>query len=186
MDIRDAIYHRRSIRSYSDQTPSREQIVQLIKDAVQAPNSINRQAWAFTVVTGRARLADLSREAKAHATASPAVDIPAGLRSLLASETFNIFYDASALIIISATTADDMSPQDCCLAASMLMLSAYSQGMGTCWVGFAEGWLRTAQAKSELRIPPGHRPIAPIIVGYPRVAPEKVSVRLAPNIAWIA
>jgi nitroreductase len=184
MDMRDAIYHRRSIRDYQDHAPSRERITQLIADAAQAPNSINRQAWAFTVVTGRERLAELSREAKAHAVAAPSTYVPAGLRDLLGDPDFNIFYNAPVLIVVSATSADVMVAQDCCLAAQTLMLSAHARELGTCWIGFAEGWLNTAEAKKRLGIAQDHQPIAPIILGHPRTQPQPPG-RRTPQIAWI-
>jgi nitroreductase len=184
MGVLEAIYGRRSIRDYDARQPSRELIQQLIADAVQAPNSVNRQAWSFVVVQGRAKLAQVSRQAKAHALAGLTAAAAPELRSHLEREAFDIFYNAPALVVICATLPDPMVAQDCCLAAQTLMLSAFARGLGSCWIGFAEGWLNTAEAKHELGIPEDHTPIAPIIFGYPRFLPAPTGRKPAP-IAWI-
>src|SRR5512140_1917053 len=101
MELHQAIYERRSIRDYRDEPVAAGVIEGLIGDAVQAPNSMDRQAWSFTVVRGRERLAGYSREALAHM--AQANTMP-GL--LAANPGFNIFYNAPALIVISATMSD--------------------------------------------------------------------------------
>lgn len=184
MGVLEAIRGRRSIRDYEAREPSRELIQQLLADAVQAPNSINRQAWSFVVVRGRERLAEISRRAKAHALATSALETAPELQNLLASEAFDIFYNAPVLVVICATLPDPMVAQDCCLAAQTLMLSTFARGLGSCWIGFAEGWLNTAEGKAQLRIPPDHAPVAPIIIGYPRAVPAPTG-RRAPQIAWV-
>lgn len=184
MGVLEAIYGRRSIRDYEAREPSRELLQQVLADAVQAPNSINRQAWSFVVVRGRDRLAEISQHAKAHALAAFPAEASPELRGLLASEAFDIFYNAPTLVVICASLPDPMVAQDCCLAGQTLMLSAFARGLGSCWIGFAEGWLDTAEGRRQLGIPPSHAPIAPIIMGYPRTIPTSTG-RKPPQVAWI-
>ncbi len=184
MDVLRAIYGRRAIRQFEADTPSGKVIESVIADAVQAPNSINRQAWSFIVVQGRERLAAYSREAKAAALGALPPAVTSELRGMLQAPDFNIFYDAPALVIVCATLDEPMVHQDCCLAAQTLMLAAHAKGLGTCWIGFAEGWLNLAQTKRELGIPPGHVAVAPIIIGYPREVPKPPGRRAA-AIMWI-
>jgi nitroreductase len=172
MDIFEAVRDRRAVRDYQDRAPSRELIEQVIADAVHAPNSINRQAWSFTVVQSASQLAAISDAAKAFALASASTNAPAGLHDVLASPGFHIFYNASILIVIVATLPDAMVAQDCCLAAQTLMLSAHARGLATCWIGFAESWLNTSDGKRQLSIPEDHAVVAPIIIGYPQVIAE--------------
>jgi hypothetical protein len=56
------------------------------------------------------------------------------------------------LIVICAADADDWAIEDCALAAENLMLGAYALGLGTCWIGFAQRWLTTADGKSVLGV----------------------------------
>src|SRR5690606_5425914 len=102
--------------------------------------------------------------------------LPAGpetdaLRPRLQDPVFDIFYGAPVLMIISATAPDDMAVYDCCLAAQNLMRSAYANRLGTCWIGLAQAWLQTPEAKMRLGIPPEARPVVSIIVGRPAGAP---------------
>lgn len=180
MQLLDAIQQRRSIRDYHPKLPSNALIEAVIMDAIHAPNSMNRQAWSFLVIRGRTRLARYSQEAIAALGAS----IPAALRGLVASPGFNIFYNAPALILICATQRDPMVAHDCCLAAQTLMLAAPERGLGTCWIGFAEAWLATPQARQELGIANDQLPIAPIIIGYPQTIPPPTP-RQQPAIRWL-
>lgn len=77
-----------------------------------------------------------------------------------------------------------MAEQDCCLAAENLMLAAFAKGLGSCWIGFAEIWLRSPEGKKALGIPSEQVAVAPIILGYPGGNPVAPG-RCAPEIVWI-
>ncbi|CAN5660060.1 nitroreductase [soil metagenome] len=138
MELQQAIYGRRSIRDFRAEPISREVIEELLTDAVQAPNSINRQTWSFAVVRGRERLARYSRLALA---SLPLQHVEPKMAQLVASPGFNIFYNAPMLVVVCATVPDPMVRHDCTLAAATLMLAAHGKGLGSCWIGFAEDWL---------------------------------------------
>jgi nitroreductase len=185
MDVIEAIYHRRAIREFTDAPVEKDQIDLLIDAAVHAPNAMDRQRWAFAVVRDRALLKRISDEAKI-LTLKMMGSAPhlAQFRDFLSSAQFSIFYDAPALIIVCGTEDDRFVDQDCCLAGQNLMLAAHAKGLGTCWIGFAEAWLSQAEAKKELGIPAHYRPIAPIIVGHPKVTPP-APPRHRPDVVWI-
>jgi len=183
MDAVDAIYGRRSIRDFTAAEIPRDEIEALIEAAMQAPNGVNRQPWAFVVASGRERLARWSRLAKAQLLKLESGPL-AGLRDRLATETFNIFYNAPTLIVICATDSELMSLKDCCLAAENLMLAAHDRGLGTCWIGFSEAWLGSEEGRAELGIRPEHVPVAPIILGRPAATPPKPH-RNPPIVRWI-
>lgn len=185
MDIDEAIYGRRSVREYSAQSVDEQAIRHLIDAAVHAPNAVNQQPWAFTVVRDQNLLDRISQRAKAHMLRTLG-DGPsaAHFRPRLSDPNFQIFYHAPVLILISATAEGPWIVEDCALAAENLMLAAYAAGLGTCWIGFAQGFLNSPEGKSVLDIPSAHVPIAPIIVGHPGGTPETVR-RKEPEIRWV-
>ena len=181
----DAIHGRRAVREYTDHPIDDRIIARLIDAAVQAPNAMNRQAWSFVVVTDRAALERIASNANAHMLASlDQVQTPGVFREPLSRPDFDIFYGAPTLVVICTTAPDGFARHDCCLAAENLMLAAYAEGLGSCWIGFAEGWLAQPQARSELGLSEQVRPVAPIILGHPRRWPPPPG-RSPPQVRWI-
>lgn len=177
MDVMDAIRGRRAVREYTEDAVEEAVIAELIDAAIQAPSSMNRQAWRFVVITDRALLGHVADQARSFMLASMAqAPEAAHLREHLARPEFDIFYGAPALVVICATTSDQMASWDCCLAAENLMLAAHARGLGSCWIGFAEAWLGQPAGRAALGLPQDARPVAPIILGHPRrqpAAPER-------------
>jgi nitroreductase len=185
MNINEAISGRRSTREYTTEAVDEFIIRRLINAAIQAPSAVNQQPWTFTVIRDQELLDRVSREAKAHMLAT----MPAGTHSehfhtILNDAKFQIFYHAPVLILISGNAPGPWIVEDCALAAENLMLAAYAEGLGTCWIGFAQGFLNTPEGKHELGLPAGSRPVAPIIVGHPKSAPAPVQHK-DPEIRWI-
>jgi nitroreductase len=185
MDLNEAILGRRSVREYTAQAVDEPTIKRLIDAAVHAPNAVNQQPWTFTVVRDQDVLDRISRAAKSHMLATMAGNPHADrFRMRLGDPNFQVFYHAPALILISAVAEGPWIVEDCALAAENLMLAAYAAGLGTCWIGFAQGYLNTEEGKRMLDLPAPCVPVAPIIVGHPKAAPPPVP-RNAPNIRWV-
>jgi nitroreductase len=185
MDLSEAISGRRSTRDFTAQAMDDESIRRLIDAAVHAPNASNGQPWTFTVVRDQGLLDRVSEAAKVHLLAT----LPAGpqsdrYRTSLSDPDFQIFYHAPVLILISGVAQAPWVVEDCALAAENLMLAAYAQGLGTCWIGFAQGYLNTAEGKNALGLPTTCVPVAPIIVGHPGAVPAPVA-RKEPEIRWV-
>lgn len=185
MDLKQAIYTRRAVRAFSEDSVDETMLRGLIDAAIQAPSAVNQQPWLFSVVRDRALLAHISRQAKAFMMkTSPAGLVSHHFDALLGDPDFDIFYKAPALILISVATPTPWQVEDCALAAQNLMLAARAAELGTCWIGFAQGWLGTPEGKAALGLPVASEPIAPIIVGHPKAEPPPVP-RNPPQIAWI-
>jgi len=185
MDLNEAMTTRRAVRDYKPDAVDDATIRALIDAAIQAPSAMNEQPWWFTVVRGQALLDRISQEAKAHMLRTT----PAGLLShhfsdILSDKTFQIFYHAPTLIVISSRNEGPWATIDCALAAQNLMLAARERGLGSCWIGFAQSWLGTPAGKEALKLPASHLPVAPIIVGHPVAFPPPVSRKPA-KINWI-
>ncbi|MBS1240036.1 MAG: hypothetical protein H6R45_742 [Proteobacteria bacterium] len=185
MELKQAIYDRRAVREYTADVIDEGELLALIELAIQAPSAMNRQPWSFCVVRDQTLLKSISDEAKAHLRLhAPASFASDRIGQILNNPDFHIFYHAPAMVLISATEDDAWSRIDCALAAENLMLAAVAAGLGSCWIGFAQGWLETAEGKAALGLPASHLPVAPIIVGHPlHVAPP--TVRKKPDVRWI-
>jgi len=175
MNLKEAIYGRRSVREFTATPVDEKTIRKLIDAAIQAPSAVNEQPWSFTVVRDKVLLSRISNEAKAFMLQAP----PIGLAShhfedLISDPSFDIFYKAPVLIVIASITNDHWAVENCALAAENLMLAACAEGLGTCWIGFAQGWLDTPEGKTALRLPIKYKSVAPIILGHPKAQPPPI------------
>lgn len=185
MELKEAIYTRRATRAYTAETLDDSILREVIDAAIQAPSAVNEQPWAFFVVRDKTLLAQISAKAKAYMLAStPTGLLSHHLESILGDVQFDIFYGAPALILITSSKANPWATENCALAAENLMLAARDKGLGTCWIGFAQAWLGTQEGKAMLGIPESYLPVAPIIVGHPKLPPMPVA-RKAPEIHWL-
>jgi len=185
MDLHQAIYTRRATRAFTSEPVDRASLLRVIDAAIQAPSAVNEQPWSFTVVQDKAALARISSESKAHVLRAPPKDIPAQhLRELLQNPAFDVLYAAPAVIVISSVLHNQWAIENCALAAENLMLAACAEGLGTCWIGFAQMWLATPAAKEVLHLPATCLPVAPIIIGHPQSPPAPVPRKPA-DVHWI-
>ena len=185
MEILDAIRRRRAVRDYKPENAPAALLRQVIAAASWAPSAMNEQPWQFTVVTDRSLMGEISSQAKLFMLKSVAAMPRSGhFQDILGDPHFNIFYNAPALIVISAEAQGQWCVEDCALAAENAMLAAFDLGLGSCWIGFAQGWLNSAAGLDALGLPRGHRVVAPIIMGYSKVEPPPVA-RKSPAIHWI-
>ena len=170
MELTQAIFGRRATREYTREPVAPALLEALIDAAIQAPNAVNLQPWGFCVVRDPALLELVSREAKALVLKNPPPLPTHHFEEMLANPEFQIFYHAPALILICAVGDDAWGQIACTLAAQNLMLAAHGKGLGSCWIGFAQGWLETAAGRAALDLPANWTPVAPIIVGHPAAA----------------
>lgn len=194
MSVAEAIRNRRAVRSYTSATVDRSTILALLEAAVLAPTAMHEEPWSFAVIQSAETLRRLSdrakalwkREATAHEQALDAVarERNRHLGELLSDPGFNIFYDAGTLVVICARPASHFVDADCWLAAENLMLLACALGLGTCPIGFAIPALNTPEVKSELGIPPDHKAVAPVIVGFPRGVAKVVERKPPEILSW--
>jgi nitroreductase len=170
MSVLDAIYKRRSVRSFLPQRIDEVTLRTLLAAAVHAPTAVHAEPWAFIILQDTTVLKRLSDRAKPFFLEQmQRVQLDPGGHRLDKYKTpdFNLFYNAGTLVIICATSTGPFVVADCWLAAENLILAACSMGLGTCVIGSAVAGLNDRDVKAEFGIPADLLVVAPIIVGVP-------------------
>lgn len=164
MDKLNYILYRRSIRRFTDQRISQEQIRQLVTAAMYAPSAVNRQPWHFVVIDD-AVLMDKIMKVHPHA---------------------RMLQTASHAIVVCGDELlqhdDGYWVVDCGAATQNLLLAAMTMGLGACWVGLHPREDRKIALTRLLNLPLHVKPFALVALGYPdekkkrpnRFHPEKV------------
>jgi nitroreductase len=184
MNLTEAIFGRRAVRDYALRKVDEATLRTLLRAAVQAPSAMNRQPWLFSVVQNVASLKRYSDRAKSLLLEQAAGDPKAKhYEDRLRNPAFNIFYNASTLVVIGAAERGPYTDADCWLAAGNLMLAACEGGLGTCCIGLAVALLNTPEVKAQIGLPANGVAVAPLIVGYASAIPAPVP-RADPKIAW--
>ena len=78
MEVREALQKRRSIRKYTKEPVSKEQLEELLHAAMSGPSACNRTPWDFYVVTDPEVLKMLREAAKFSKITAPAVIVVCG------------------------------------------------------------------------------------------------------------
>ena len=162
VDIFDIITKRRSIRTYERQELPQDTVEKLLEAARWAPSAGNVQPWAFVVASSqktKQALAIAAYGQKDLEEASIVIVVCADEKR--AAESYGV--RGKTLYCVQDTAA----------AIQNILLSAYSLGLGSCWIGaFKEG-----AVKVVIRAPKEMRPIALIPIGYPNETPSARSRR---------
>ncbi len=150
----DNIFARRSIRSFTDQQVSDEQIKTLLEAAMAAPSANNKQPWHFIVVRDQA---DREALVEAHPYArmsreASAVIIPCGEPALSNNSSYWV--------------------QDLAAATENILLAAVGLGLGAVWCGVYSNNERVTAVRKVLSIPEDIMPFCLIPVGYPNEEKE--------------
>jgi nitroreductase len=142
----DTIKKRRSIRRYTDQAVTDQQIRQLLEAAMAAPSGSNIQPWEFVVV----RDPDLKKQlAQTHTWSSMAADA------------------AVVFVVCGDERASHNWVKDASAATENLLLAATALNLGGVWVGIHPHPDREAHLRRVLDIPEGIRVLCLVPVGHP-------------------
>jgi nitroreductase len=186
-DFFDVLRTRRTVRSYTAEAVARQDLQELIDSAILAPNGMNFQPWAFSVVTDQEAMRKLNAIVVGLLRSPEAQQqMPdARMREIVNTPGYDIFYGAPALIVISGDTRVPGAMIDCQLAAENLFLAAHAKGLGTCYMGFLTLAAGQPEARKLLGLAEGYELKAAAIVGHPDVRPEGPPQRGPAKINWV-
>jgi nitroreductase len=190
--VKTLLQGRRSIRSFSEEPVSREDIEALVDAARYAPSGINRQPVSWSVVNGREKVRVVAQFVIEwmQGLIEEQSPLAASLRmEAMAAEWHKgqdrICRGAPHMIIAYALKDDMTAAQACTIALSYLELAAVSRGLGACWAGYvAMAVNHYPPLKEFIGLRKRHNCYGAIMLGYPRYRYYRVPARNAARIIW--
>lgn len=208
---RQIVLGRRSIRRYKKTAVPPEMIENILKLASHSPTASNKQNVAYTVISDKAILRDLSDSVfgfgkhlyeKSHKGMGKAFYFilkalsPDNVNRYLDPMDFYItetdkgrdyiLHGAPVLILVHGPKKESFSNENCNIAAANIMNFAHSSGLGTCYIGFLTLALKfSAGLRNKARIPKSQKVFAALILGYPAYGHPYTASRKPPAIQWI-
>jgi len=156
MEVFEAIRTRRSIKRYSNKPVEKDKLLKVLEAARLSPSAGNRQPWRFIVVTD-----------------------PEKKESLRPPYRRDIVLSAPVVIVGCALPSESFAEAefwkiDVSIALQDLVLAAWEEGLGTCWMGVFH---EEDEIKKALGIPRDVRVVAMVALGYPAEKKDPVSDR---------
>ncbi len=186
-DFFEVLRTRRSVRSFSAEPVSRQDLQELIDSAIVAPTGMNLQPWSFIVATGRDVLQKLNAIVL-NILRSPEVQqqmTSERMKQIVNATGYDIFYGAPALIVICGDTKVPGALFDCQLAAENLLLAAHAKGLGACYMGFLLLAAENLETQRLLQPVEGSKIMAAAVVGHPESRPEGPPRRNPARVTWV-
>lgn len=171
MEVYEAIRTRRSIRAYEDKPVEEEKLRRVLEAARLAPSAGNRQPWCFIIVTDP-KVKEEIRLAKERRIPPPPGGTP--------RRPFRGPLEAAPVLIVGCALPSesfhgtDFWKIDVAIALQNLVLAAWEQGLGTCWIGVFH---EEEEVKEVLKLPREARVVAMVALGYPAERKEPVKDR---------
>lgn len=162
------IHQRKSVRNYTDQEVTKEQLETLVRAGMAAPTAINTQPWQFVIVTDKTLKADYAKGNMQEA----------------------MINKCSAMIVVCCDMslendrAKNFWQQDCAAATENILLAAESMGLGTVWTGVYPVEERVKTVSEKFGLPENVTPFCVILVGYPDGSDQPKDKYKAERIHW--
>jgi nitroreductase len=169
LELQEAIQGRRSIRNFKKQNIPKELITQLIEAASYAPSAGNIQPWQFVIVRNQAVKRKFAESALNQHQIEQA---PVVIVVCADEKRASMGYSTRGRTLYCL--------QDTAAAAQNILLTAYSLGLGTCWIGA----FNEEEVKEAINAPEGIRPIAMIPVGVPDQKPRQRARKILNQITY--
>ena len=149
--VLENIHSRKSVRQYTSEPVSENDIQTLLKAAMAAPTAVNYQPWRFVVVTERENL-DAMAEILPYAKMLKQAPL--------------------AIVVCGETTwmggaENPYWQQDCAAATQNILLAAEALGLGAVWTGVYPNEQLYPKLHDYLGLPETVQPFCAIPVGYP-------------------
>ncbi len=168
-DILESILARKSVRQFTNQTVTEEQLETLVRVGMAAPSAVNRQPWMFFALNDRSLLDDLG-------TSLPYA---------------KMLLQATAAIVVCGNLEKALNDwqqefwvQDCSAATQNILLAAEAMGLGSVWTAVYPAQDRVEIVRKALELPPHLIPLNVLPLGYPEGIQKARDKWKPENMAW--
>ncbi len=203
---------RRSIRQYKDNPIPDDVIENVIGLVNHTPTASNSQHVSYIVITDKriikkisAAIFGLSKNIYSFFQKFPGNIIYKALKLLPSAESITRYVDpmpyyidetakgrdfvlhsAPCLILVTAPKGEKFASENANMAATNIMNYAYAKGLGTCYIGFLNIFLKYSRKTRRLvKLPDNQMAYACIIMGYPAYKHANTASRKKPRVAWV-
>ncbi len=156
MTLLEIMRHRRSVRKYTGEPISEENLKMILQAAMLAPSGRSRRPWEFVVVRDKGTLSKLAG-CREH-----------GAEMLKGADC--------AIVVLGDESKTDVWTEDCCNAMENMYLMASSLGVGCCWIQgrmrkVSEDCTTEQYVRNLLGVPENYRLEATMSLGMPAEHP---------------
>lgn len=164
MELQEAILKRRSVRKFTEEIVTDDELRQIFEAVRWSPSWANTQTWEFIVVRDKNLIGKITGT---YSEKNPARKCSLAASALIvacAKTGVAGCYDGKPVTVIPNWELFDLG-----IAVQTLCLKAHELGLGTVIVGLMDH----KACEKILEIPKGHQVIAVIPVGYPAAPPKE-------------
>ncbi|MCF0202188.1 MAG: nitroreductase [Bacteroidaceae bacterium] len=133
MEALEALYSRRSIKGFTDQMPTLEEIERVTKAGMAAPTGMGLQSPYIVVVKNRELRDELSR-----------------MNGEVLGTSSDPFYNAPVIIVVLADRSRGTYLYDGSLVIGNMLNAAHAIGLGACWIHRAKEVFASERGKALL------------------------------------
>ncbi|NJK87808.1 MAG: nitroreductase family protein [Bacteroidales bacterium] len=149
MELLKGLLTRRSIRKYTGENVTREQIDTIIEAAMYAPSAVDKQPWHFIVFSDKKTIEGVIA---------------------LNKNAWMLEQAAIGILVCYDETlhhGPGYGPVDCSAATQNLLLAAHGLGLGAVWVGVYPRQDRIEGIGRLFNLPENVKPFSIVSIGYP-------------------
>jgi nitroreductase len=164
----NVIYTRRSVRSFTGDAVSREDLMKILRAGMSAPSAVNVQPWAFVAVTSCETLDELCDR------------LPYA----------KMLDRAGAAIVVCGVPGKDAVysgkywVMDCSAATENILLAAHALGLGAVWTAVHPDEEKVGTVRKILNIPQNIVPLNVVPIGVPKGKGAVIDKFREENIHW--
>lgn len=170
MELQEAILKRRSVRKFTEEFVTDEELRQIFEAVRWSPSWANTQTWEFIVIRDKALIEKIAGTYSEKNPATKGSLTASALIVACAKTGISGCYGGKEV-----TTVKNWEMFDLGIAVQTLCLKAHELGLGTVVVGL----MNHEACEKLLAVPKGHKVIAVIPIGRPAATPKEGPSRKA-------